>query len=219
MRRPSVILIATILALAIASPASAAKPAGRGFTPPNATVHGQTLTQLAAAWTIWGFGSAADVNPLLDNRCEQSPTDPKIWFMPVSLGGDYAVSCQVPQGAWLFLTVGGYECSDAEGNGTTEAELRACAEAGFATFNAVEAALDGRPASRLDRYIVTTPVFELPAANLFQDAPSASLIKGWFLLVHPLSKGQHTLRAFADAASVGFSAGITINITVGAPAH
>ncbi len=215
MRRPTAILTATILALAIASPVSAANTAGRGFMPPNARVHGHTLVQLATAWTIWGFGSPADVNPLLANRCEQSPIDPKVWFLPVSLGGDYGVNCQVPQGAWLLFTPGGYECSDAEGNGTTEAELRPCAEAGFATLTTIEVALDGRAATNLDRYIVTTPVFQLPGPNLFRDASSPSLIKGYFLLVHPLSHGKHTLRAFDEFASVGFTAGITYTITVG----
>ena len=36
-------------------------------------------------------------------------------------------SCKVPQGAYLLISPGGFECSKAEGNGSTAQELRACA--------------------------------------------------------------------------------------------
>jgi hypothetical protein len=197
----------------MATPAAAAGR-DRGFLPPTAHPHGKTLTELAIAWTQWGFGSPADVNPLLANRCEQSPFDPKIWFLTVSLGGDYGVECHVPLGAFLVFTAGGYECSEAEGNGSTPAELLACATAGFATFTEVDVSLDGRAAGNLGRHIVTTPVFQLPGPNLFSADPSPSLIKGYFQVVHPLSPGQHILRASAVAEGI-FSAAITYHLTVG----
>ena len=95
--------IAMIVFLIAAAPVSAA---GQGFQPPNAKVHNHSLTDLAVAWTIWGFGSPEDENPLLASRCEQSPIDPKIWFLPVSLGGDMEVDCQIPKGAFLVFTRG-----------------------------------------------------------------------------------------------------------------
>ena len=215
MRRLTVIVIASVLALVLAGPASAANGAGRGFLPPNANAHGHSLAELIGAWDQWGFGSPAADNPLLANRCERSPLDARIWFLPVSLGGDYGVECQVPDGAFLVVTPGGYECSQAEGNGSTEAALLACADAGFALLTSVELALDGRPAQELDRYIVTSALVQLPPPNLFGDDPSPSLMKGYFLVIHPLSHGQHTLRAFDAFASLDFTAGITYHITVG----
>src|SRR5689334_18232821 len=132
-------LIAGILAIAIAGPASAASPnAGRGFLPPQARIHGMTLGEIAGAWDRWAFGTPADTNPLLANRCETSPSDPRIWFLPVSLGGDYAIDCDIPTGAFLVLTPGGYECSAAEGNGSTAAELEACVEANFSALSLVQ---------------------------------------------------------------------------------
>jgi hypothetical protein len=217
MRRLTAVLTAAILAIALAGPASAAN-GGHGFMPPNARAHGHSLTQLAAAWDLWAFGTAADDNPLLAKRCEPSPLDSRVWFLPVSLGGDYAVDCAIPNGAFLVLTPGGYECSAAEGNGSTQTELQACADAGFALITEVELALDGAPVKHLERYVVTSPIVSLPGSNLLSDDPTPSLIKGYFLVLAPLSHGQHTLRAFDAFASIGLTAGITYNITVGGSA-
>ena len=131
MRRLATITAAIALVLALAGPATASN-AGRGFLPSNARVHGQALSQIAGEWLQWGFGSPPDTNPLLANQCQQSPTDAHMWFLPVSLGGDYAIDCHVPIGAFLVVTPGGYECSAAEGNGSTAAELQACVDGFFA---------------------------------------------------------------------------------------
>lgn len=217
MRRLTTAALATILTLGLAVPVSAAGPnAGRGFLPPHARVHGHTLTELASAWDAWAFGTPADVNPLLANRCEPSPIDPKIWFMPVSLGGDYDIDCAVPVGAFIVVTPGGYECSEAEGNGSSEADLRACADYWFSFLNVVEVTLDGRAARHLDRYVVTTAVSQLPGPNLLGDEPTPSLMKGYFVVINPLSRGTHTLRAYDEfAVDPVFTAGITIHLSVG----
>ena len=218
MRRLTAIALATILVLAVAGPASA-HGAGRGFLPPNAKAHGHTLTDLSVEWNIWALGTPGDVNPLLANRCEQSSFDKKIWFMPVSLGGDYEVDCQVPSGAFLVITPGGWFCDIAEAGGSSDAALRSCVVNGFALLTKVEVALDGRAAKHLDRYIVTTPRFELPGPNLLTEDPTSAMNKSYFLIVKPLSRGEHTLRMYDEFGSLDFTAGVTINVTVGRPHH
>src|SRR4249919_2760055 len=107
MRRLTAATVAIFLALAIAGPVSAhggkGHGAGPGFVPPNARVHGFTLKQLSTAWNTWSFATPEADNPIVNGRCEQSPIDKKIWFLPVSLGGDYEVDCQVPAGAFLVV--------------------------------------------------------------------------------------------------------------------
>ena len=66
-------------------PAEAQNPP-RGFLPANANPLGYSLTQIATAWTRWAFGTAAPNNPLLSVRCEQSTLNPRIWFLPPSIG-------------------------------------------------------------------------------------------------------------------------------------
>lgn len=218
MRRLSALAIAMALVLTIAGSASASG-AGRGFVPANARVHGESLTQIAGDWLQWGFGSPAETNPLLANRCEADPNDAHIWFLPVSLGGDYAIDCQVPSGVFLVVTPGGYECSEAEGNGSTAAELQACVDRFFAELNHVELALDGRQATHLDRYVVTSDLVQFAAPNLLSDEATPSMDKGYFVVIAPLSKGKHTVRAYDEFAAFDFTAGITMNITVGNAKH
>ena len=215
MRRPATTAIAAVLLilLAAAGPASAVT-AGRGFLPANAKVHGHTLTELSAAWNIWGFGGAEEDNPLVNPRCEQSPLDPKIWFTPVSFGTVDDLDCEIPLGAFLVVTPGGYFCDPVEAGGSTEAELRACAVAGFEFLSYVEVILDGRPATNLDRYIVISPRVALPGPNLLSDDPTFVVDKSYFLVVHPLSRGEHTLRAYDEFDEFNFSAGFTYHITV-----
>ena len=214
MRRLAMAVTTTVLILAVAGPASAAQPAGRGFVPPNAKVHGHTLTELAAAWNIWGFGGTEDVNPLVNPRCEQSPFDPKIWFTPVSFGVDEELDCDIPAGAFLVLTPGGYFCDPVEAGGSSEAELRACAVAGFEFLSYVEVVLDGRSATNLDRYILTSPRIELPGPNLLSAEATFIVDKSYFMVLHPLSRGQHTLRAYDEFDEFDFQAGFTFHITV-----
>src|SRR5262245_8780112 len=77
------------------------KPAVPGLVPSHATVHGFTLKEVATAWNNWAFGTPASVNPIVAVRCERSPLDVRIFFLPVSLGGEFTNTCYVPQGSFL----------------------------------------------------------------------------------------------------------------------
>jgi hypothetical protein len=211
------LLIATLLALAMAPVASAGKPATRGFLPPNAHPRGHSMTELATAWNEWGFGTAADINPLLAVRCEQSSIDPKIWFLPVSLGGEWETTCNVPQGAMLVLSPGGSECSNVEAEpffGADDADLLACVNETFEFLSYVEVTFNGKTTSDLDAYIFTTPTYVLPEDNLLSPDSALSRDKGYLMVVAPLSRGTHTLRAYDEFDIFDFQAGITYTINV-----
>jgi len=206
-----------VAVLLLASVANAAGPPAAGFLPANARVHGYSLTDLATAWTLWAFGSAPDVNPLLGVRCEQSPIDPRIYFLPVSLGGEWTTTCEVPAGTFLVLNVGLGECSSLEAEpffGADENSLLACTDALFNRLNYAEVGLDGVTATDLNEYIVTTDPITLPPNNLNSTESGLSMSKGYFLVIPPLSPGTHTLRAYDEFAAFGFQAGITYTIGV-----
>jgi hypothetical protein len=191
-----------------------AEPGAPGFLPPNAKPHGYSLTELATAYAAWGFGTSEAENPLIALRCEQSPINRKIWFLPVSLvDGESEATCHIPQGSFLVVFPGGYECSEAEGNGSTEAELEACVEEGFDTVVDAEVTLDGTTVSSLNHYIVTTEFDVLPADNLLGPDPTPTMTKGYFLVHTPLSRGTHTLRT-VDEFSDGFRPRLTLTIIV-----
>ena len=165
---------------------------------------------------MWAFGSSVD-NPLLAVRCEQSPIDPKIWFLPVSLGGEWLNTCDVPQGSFLLMNPGGSECSNLEEEpyfGSDEADLLSCVNETFVDLTYLEVTINGKTVTNLDPWIVVTPVIDLPADNLLSDAPGLSRDKGYFLVLQPLSRGTHTMRAYDEFFDGGFQAGITYTINV-----
>lgn len=207
---------AALIAILAAPAASAAQPATRGLLPANARPFGHTMVELASAWNVWGFGTSVD-NPLLDVRCEQSPIDPRIWFLPVSLGGEYFNTCDVPQGSVLVLFAGGSECSNLEAEpyyGEDEADLSDCLDETFPLLTYIEITFNGKTTTALDDYIVTSTLTSLPADNLLSPDAGLSMNRGYFLAISPQSRGTHTLHAYDEFYDGGFQAGITYTINV-----
>ena len=213
------LIVAILLCFVLPQAASAAKPATRGFLPPGAGARGHSITELAAAWAVWAFGTGVG-GPTLDGRCEQSPIDSKIWFLPVSVGGDAPVVCNVPQGSFLLVSPGGSECSNIEPEpyfGADPADLQACVDETFEFLTYIELTLDGRTvfANGLSPYILTTPTVNLPADNLLSSDPGISRFKAYFLVLHPMSKGTHSMRAYDEFNDGEFVGAVTYTINVG----
>jgi hypothetical protein len=199
MRRLAIAVAAALLIASVAGPASAAKPATHGFLPANAHPHGYSLVDLATAWNAWALSAPADSNPFLAARCERSPIDPKIWFLPEPYpGGPVSATCNVPRDAFLVVSPFFIECSNAEAApfyGGNKAELRACVKTGFNHLSSIKVTFDGRTATHLADYVVTTRLDTLPANSLLGPAPALTMNKGFFMVIAPLSRGTHTLSA------------------------
>ena len=78
----------------------------------------------------------------------------------------------MPSGTALFFPLINAECSDLEGNGSTDRELRSCAQADgnliLTDPTKLNATLDGVPIPNLSQYRVESPLFSfgpLPANN------------------------------------------------------
>jgi hypothetical protein len=218
MRRLAIVLVAGMLLASAAGPVSATKPAMPGFLPANAHPHGYSLVDLGTAWNRWSLATPFESNPFLQARCEQSPLDPKIWFLPEPYpGGPAAADCSVPQGAFLVISPFFIECSDAEPPpfyGGDETELRKCVEEGFDLLSSAEATLNGRTAANLDDYVVTTLLDTVPANNLLGSGPALTMNRGIFMVVAPLSRGMHTLGMSWEIGSWELQAAITIRVSV-----
>lgn len=210
------IIAATLVAM-LAGPVVAAAPPTRGIMPANARIHGYTLTELATAWNYWAWATPPEDSAILGVRCEQSTLDPKIWFLPVSLGGEWETTCEVPPGTFLVMSPGALECSSVEPEpffGSDAEELQACVDEGFELLTYVEVTIDGRTVTDLAPYVLTADLIDLPPNNLLSADPGISLTKGYFLVIHPLSRGTHTLRAYDEFAPLDFTAGITYTVIV-----
>jgi hypothetical protein len=131
----------------------------------------------------------------------------------------------VPTGVALFFPVANAEASTLEGNGTTDAELRAAAKSFQDLTTNMSAEIDGVPVRDLGAYRVQSPLYTfgpLPANNVLQSfgitAPagstSLSVADGVYLMLAPLSVGGHTIHFHAETPAFNFLLDITYNLTV-----
>ena len=103
-------------------------------------------------------------------------------------------SCTVKPGTRIFVAASSFECSTFEGNGTTEAELQACAERSDAQ-TAPRVTVDGRPVPVTEAETGLLHIV-LPADNIFllpAGATGLSFGHGWVSLLNPLTPGTHTI--------------------------
>jgi hypothetical protein len=240
-RIASILVIITLFALTpVRTQAANLNP---GVFPPNSKPYGSSYSLWSAKWWQWAFSIPEPVNPLTDETgedCGRGQAGP-VWF----LGGTFIVvetaegellgqaerDCTIPAGKAIFIPVINAECSTVEGNGTTEQELRDCAVFFADHVTSVEVTVDGVPLVDLDPpdspFRVQSPLFEfkLPPDNLIgfdtggRTITSPSVSDGYWVMLKPLSRGEHTVHftAVADfTADLGFvfTLDITYHLTI-----
>jgi hypothetical protein len=243
-------VVAMVFALGLTIlPAVLPAQAGRnsGVIPRGAHPYGKTYGEWSAKHWQWLYSLPVDDHPLFDTAdCSTGQSGP-VWFLggtftavspePGVVIGTATRDCTVPVGTALFFPIIDAECATAEGNGTTDAELRACAKDVIDHTVALSCEIDGVAVQNLTAFRAPSPLFTwgpLPANNVFQDpihfpagTTSPSVSDGYFVMVHPLSVGSHTIRfkgsvVFTEAEDgfdFTFLLDITYNLTVAPPAH
>jgi hypothetical protein len=173
-------LLAACAAL-LAAPAASAAPAPTKLDA-DLTALWTTVLETPSAQNPFGNGSAADA-------CWNLGGGTVAPFGPSDVP-----SCTVKPGTKIFVAAHSVECSTFEGNGTTEAELRACAEQ-MDVQTAPSVTVDGHSVPVRE---VETPLMNivLPADNIF-DLPAGtiglSVGHGWVAHLDPLTPGTHTI--------------------------
>jgi hypothetical protein len=130
--------------------------------------------------------------------------------------------CTVPAGKALFFPIANVDCSNLEQPpfyGGTPLERRACARGiiDFVTDLATE--IDGVSLKNLTQYRATSPnlVFAVaPSPNVLGvEAGSGELVAdGYYLLLAPLSSGQHTIHFKGTFSQWGSTVEETYYLTV-----
>jgi hypothetical protein len=235
--RAAALLAAAVLAAGIQARPGCAQGAQRnpGIAPPNSRPLGLSYGEWSARWWQWAYSLPVDQHPLFDSADCSAGQSGKVWF----LGGSFAPTvsdsgqvvaiadrrCAVPAGTALFFPVLNSEASTAEGNGTTEAELRAAARFLQDFAGAMSTEIDGRPVQNIGAYRVQSPLFTygpLPENNVLRsfglDAPagttSPSVGDGVYLMLAPLSAGAHTIHFHGEAPAFNFLLDITYHLDV-----
>lgn len=206
--------------------------------PPSARPFGLSYGEWSARHWQWTYSMPADHHPLTDTADCSAGQAGRVWFLggtfaPTDKGGGVFVgnppprNCTVPAGTALFFPVLDAECSTAEGNGTTDAELRACAKGLMDAATDLRATIDGITVPHLQRFRVQSPLFQfgpLPAGNLLglpAGTTSPAVSDGTFLMLAPLSVGAHTIQFSGAVVLPGFrfTLDITYHLTVAPRAH
>ena len=168
-------------AAVVAAPAASAAPAPVKLDA-GLTALWTTVLETPSAQNAFGTGGAAFT-------CWNLSGGTVAPFGPSSVP-----SCTVKPGTKILVAASSVECSTLEGNGTTEAELRACAEQSDAQ-TAPSVTVDGHfvPVKEVE-----TPLMNivLPADNIFglpAGTTGLSVGHGWVAHVDPLTPGTHTI--------------------------
>jgi hypothetical protein len=185
--------------LAAAAMLGAASPARAGVLPPNSHAYGKTYGQWSANWWQWFMqhpvaghprGGTAD----FDVSSGQSGN---VWFL-ASPFGTLERKVTVPTGKALFIGLLNAEASDTEYGTLTEADQRSLAEWLADHIANVSCRVDGKLVRNIERYRVQSPQFSFTAPDpwVFSPAPSGpgtAVSDGYFVMLSPLSRGQHTI--------------------------
>lgn len=204
--------------------------------PVQSNPRGMSYGEWSAAWWQWAFSLPVDHSPLFGSADCSAGQSGSVWFLPGAIVGTPGPSpdCAMRAGTSLFVAVINAECSNLEGSGTTEGQLRDCAGfiGGLIDPNSLRASLDGQPLSDLSRYLVESPLFSfgpLPDNNLItyfcvaqgEGCPPApagttgsAVGAGVYLMFQPLPVGSHSLKFHAEIPAANLVVDTTYNLTV-----
>jgi hypothetical protein len=215
-------IAAVLMAQGSAPGALARMSPNPGVIPPNSHPYGRTYGDWGGAFWQWLYSIPVPNNPALDEtgvNCGVGQAGP-VWYLPgvFNVSGSATRGCTIPSGKALFFPILNAECSDIEGNGTTEDALRACARSLIDPVTDLAVEVDGVPVQNLQNYRVTSSLmpFTVPDNNLLQlfGFPAVPgevyhlVSDGYYLMLSPLPVGQHTLHFHGSVPDI-----FTLDIT------
>ncbi len=228
--KTNALLATALLTLAAASPLLAGKgnQSNPGIIPPQASSHGHTYSEWAAKWWQWVSSFPLAQNPNLDPTGEWAALGQEgpVWFLAGNFGGTSDRTITVPPGkallvplinfAWVQYSTdpplppecvaNNYECLREQLRPVMDGAVLSCE-------------IDGVAVQDLAAYREESVVFDVnvPADNMF-GAPEGingpCVDDGYYLLLAPLSAGEHTIHLASSLPDLGFALEITCHITV-----
>jgi hypothetical protein len=195
--------------------------------------------QLAVAWTKWAYSKPEAESPLIGSyeggdKCDGRPVSPtpgkkKTWFLAGTPDGSVVErTCTVPVGRRLFFPLVSATFFITE-PGETKEQARQFVK-GFIREVlkdpdlSIEVTVDGKEvkSKRIDRARTRFFNVTFPKDNIFAEfgverGKYETITNGLWVLLPPLSKGEHTIHGEVSAPNVGtegFSQNNTYHLTV-----
>lgn len=211
-------------------------PNSRVF-PPTAHPYGKSQAEWAGDWWNHMFSFDCGENPIEDpdGSLAGLNTDDQVIFLAGNYGGETTRTITVPHGKALFFPIvnvfwvysacyGIAEEDEAFANGTLEEYIAAFFDPALGGDGInLSATLDGVAFNNLRNYRFSSGLYDFninpELADCFGDpcianADFLGYTDGFWLMLKPLSRGQHTLNFAGEIEDFGFSLDVTYNITV-----
>lgn len=237
--RCCLVLVTVAMALLETTATFASSNPNPGVFPPDSQPYGLTYGQWSNAWWQWLLSVPASVSPLLDTTgvdCSQGQSGP-VWFLAGTPGGPPVTrNCTIPAGKALFFPLvnvlnTNLGCPTAmppiPPTTFTVQELHEQADHYINTVYSKNATVDGVKLQDLKSYRAetdeTTFSVTLPSDNLFgcpglAGTQSGLVSDGYYLMLKPLSPGEHVISFGGQAGGThlipGISTQVTYNLTV-----
>ena len=221
-----VALIAVVSALAFLPVEADNGNSNPGVLPIGSHPYGKSYAEWGIAWSEWWLAIPAATNPIADDTGEHCDVDQSgpVWFLGGSTGNAIGDSpdrdCTVPAGKSLFFPVLNITCWSPE-DGETLEDLIDCTtlldflDEEFTIELTVE--VDGVAIEGVHDYRVGLGfgVVDFPEGGLFgPPGVRPAVTDGWYLMLAPLSAGEHTISLAGSIAEFDLEFGANYTITV-----
>jgi hypothetical protein len=230
-RQALYLAMAALAAFLIAAPAAAkGQGANPGVIPHQATYQDLTYGQWQARWQQWAISiPATSTHPFMPGGNVLQNQTGSVWFLAGVVefvaGSRENRSITIPSGIALFFPVINVECSSLEPDpfhGDTPAARAACANGIIDQTSGLFATIDGRAVQNLQGFRGQSPDFTfgpLPDPNILLGTADVGLTgqstdAGFYVLLTPLSLGQHTIHFGGTFDEFNAFIDTTYNITV-----
>jgi hypothetical protein len=193
--------------------------------PKDSAPYGMGYDQWSAKWWEWFLSIPAETHPVDDSDgryCSKNQSGP-VWYLTGSNGERQFRNCTIPVGKAILFPILTTECSYAENTDLkTPQDLRNCAVEEHEKYisRSQDLKVDGKQIN-VDEFRVQSPLFNFtfPQNNLFgaPPGPTQGLSDGWFIILKPLSPGNHIIEISGEISKPppgGFSTAATYNLDV-----
>jgi hypothetical protein len=185
-----------------------------GFMAPPASAAPQNLPGLLGQLWTTALQAPAPANPFNPAGSTWNPCVKLRGNVVAAFGGPVVTTCTVRRGTKLLFPGWTTECDSFEGDGTTDAALRACATGTDAAITP-SATLNGVPIT-LSSVETKLLHIQLPEDNIFAvlfpgrhfDLTGLSVAHGYLYLTHPLQPGTYKIVndvSFGDGSTAQFT--------------
>ncbi len=180
--------------------------------PPDAKPLGLTYAEWSAKWWQWLWSAPVDQNPGLDETGAfvDWGQEGHVWFLAPAYFGTYDRTADIPTGHMLCIDLAATFTAITTGDGANEQELRDAAAWVTNNVSNIIFEIDGQRLENVGDYRFTSPAgyfsYTLPENNMFQffglpvsaGTYDDAVSDGYFVMVNPLSAGEHTIFMSAD---------------------